>query len=502
MLAAELIEDLEPDEALEVLADAFPGVDLDELDRKWRGWLARPEQLAPEDPDWVVWAFVGGRGSGKSRTGSEWILERAKQFEAAKNRSRQRHRVALIARTPADVRDVMIEGESGLIASCELAGLKHKYEPSKRRFTIRELSTIMTAFSAQVPDGPRGPQYHTAWADEPAAWGMTVDGQGNSVWTNLRFGLRLTHPGMKPRVIATTTPKPVPLIQEWFDDVEAGKARTVMTRASLFDNMPYLDPSFIADILDRYDGTTLALQEIHGLLTNFVEGALWRPERIIHVPAYPDLAKVAIGIDPPGGATECGIVAVGIDQATEAKLRKGYVLEDASLKAPPEVWAETAVSCWRRWNEIAPAVLVAETNFGGDMVKRNIAAVDATVPVVEVRAGKGQDKAARATPVSGLYGGQPILTAQGVPLLGADGQPIMRAPRIFHVGAHGLLESEMCTWTPDEKWSPNRMDAEVWAVHHLFPNLTQAPASATRPAARPAPTGAAAVTGTRQRITR
>lgn len=420
-----------------------------------------------------------------TRSGAEFVLDRSEQFHAGAGG--QWHRVALVARTAADARDTMVEGESGLAACCERRGHVGIYQPSKRRFVIPDLLTTCTTYSAAEPDSLRGPQQHTAWADEPAAWVHKVDPQGNTAWTNMMFGLRLDPPaacGMVPQACATTTPKPIPLVVDWFiragllEDPATKELRDpdpsiVITTGSMLDNIANLSPVFIQTITDTYAGTNLAAQEIYGILLSAVEGALWQPGDIDHVRRHPTLSRKVVAVDPPGGGSaECGIIVVGsaahVGEA-RTRLRHAYVLDDLSVKGPPETWATVAVAAAREHR----ADIVAEVNFGGDMVVAAIHAIDPSITVHVVRATRGKRR--RAEPVSLLY----------------------QKGRVHHVGQFGLLEAQMLTWTDEPgQPSPDRMDALVWGVSFLLPQLSMPPSSSKSTAQERVATG---VTSARRR---
>jgi len=423
---------LKPAEAAALLAD-------------WGFW-ARPAQLPP-DGEWAAWLIMAGRGFGKTRAGAEWVLDRIVSHDGP-----DVHRVALVARTAADARDTMVEGESGLVACAERRGWKAVYEPSKRRVMITTPDGrrgMCTTYSAEEPDQLRGPQQHTAWADELAAWRAIQDAQGNSAWTNLQFGLRL---GDDPRVVITTTPRPTPEMRTLLKD-----GRVVVTRGSTYENLANLAPAFRAAILDRYEGTRVGRQELMAELLEDVEGALWRMADIdgnrLRPEQCPELARIVVAVDPPATATgdECGIVVVALGSDGV-----GYVLDDRSAGGlTPDAWGRRAVQAYV---DHGADELVIETNQGGDMAvqvltgaARQMAAdgqPTRTVKVQRVHASRG--KRARAEPVSALY-------EQG---------------RVRHVGTHPVLEDQMTTWTPDTPTSPDRLDAMVWGVTHLM--LTRA----------------------------
>lgn len=428
----------------------------------WRVW-ARPEQLAPRDDHdfWRWWAVITGRGWGKTRTAAEWVLDRSLAFA----RAGVKHRVALVGATAADVRDVMVLGESGLVACAELRGLRTVYVPSRRTLRIPELDTVMTAYSAVEPNRLRGPQHHTGWGDELAAWRLIVDREGNTAWTNLDLGLRLPCPaGMRPQGVVTTTPKPIAPVKQLIADGDAG-ARVHLTRGTLYDNATNLSADYVQAMRDRYEGSRMGAQELGGVLLDSVEGAIWTPEVIeLHrstlvVPSLAELTpaevlqqtgvdRVVIGVDPPGETAECGIIVMGRVPAprgtTEAH---AVVLADLSVAGPPEEWGAVVATAYREWTA---AVVAAEVNQGGDMVRAVIHAVDPLVNVHKVRATVG--KTTRAEPLGVLY----------------------NRGRVHHAGFFGELEGQMTTWVPGDK-SPDRMDALVWAGTELFPDMVRAP---------------------------
>lgn len=467
------------------------------LKRDWRFW-ARPEQLTPAGL-WTLWVLLTGRGWGKTRTGAEFVLDRSEKFA---ERSAF-HRVLLVGATVADCRDVMIEGESGLMACAEARGIVCKYEPSLRRVTLPDLGTAMTTFTAEKPDQLRGPQGHTAWADEPAKWKHLIDREGNSAWSNLMLALRLEgyeipdlatiladdgddndlppfEPGpgdLQPQVVATTTPKPIPIVQEWVKRAKSGDQSIVLTSGSMMENAANLAQRFLDEVQARYVGTRLAAQEIDGVLLEAVEGALWEPTtidkwRYRSPDGMPALGRIVIAVDPSGSGhghgDDCGIVVVAVEgNPADTLQRHVYVLEDLTSEERPITWARVVVDAYWRWNATA---VVVETNFGAALVRDVLTLTDPNVRVEEVKASKG--KRPRAEPVALVYD-------QG---------------RAHHVGYFGAMEAEMCSWVPDEDMdSPNRMDAVVWGVSFLLPEITRAPASSQSYAEARLPTGAEAM---------
>jgi len=325
----------------------------------------------------------------------------------------------------------MIEGDSGLLAISR-PDFRPLYEPSKRCLTWPN-GAIAMAYSGDEPDQLRGPQHDAAWADEPAKWKYPQE-----AWDNLEFGLRL---GAHPRIVATTTPRPIKLIRDLLQD-----PMTVVTRGSTYDNIANLAPSFLDRMTRRYEGTRLGRQELHAELLEDVPGALWQRQHIetYRVPRIPELSRVLVGIDPAmssgENANETGIIIAGKGQDGHA-----YVLEDLSCRLSPDGWARRAISGYHRHRADR---IVAEVNNGGDLVERVIRTVDRSVPYRPVRASRG--KAIRAEPVAALY-------EQG---------------RVHHVGLFADLEDQMCAFTPDQYGgSPDRVDALVWCLTELL--LTQ-----------------------------
>ncbi|MDO9428574.1 MAG: terminase family protein [Methylobacterium sp.] len=401
-----------------------------------RDWLhtARADQLPPcpspaciEQP-WTTWAVVGGRGSGKTRTGAEWV--RALALGDPAFTARPVGRIALVGETFADVRDVMIEGPSGLLA---LNGPRPRWSPSRKRLDWAN-GAVGLAFSAEEPDSLRGPQFGAAWSDEIAKWRYA-----EPAWDMIQFGLRLGH---APRGLVTTTPRPIPLLRRILAD-----PATVISRSRTADNAQNLAPRFLDAVVGRYAGTRLGRQELDGELIEDRADALWSRDRLeaTRVARPPeDLRRIVVAVDPPAtskaGADACGIVAAGLAASGHA-----YVLADATLaRATPEAWAGAALALYHR---LSADGLVVEVNQGGEMVTTVLAQVDPAVPVIPVRATRG--KYLRAEPVSVLY-------AQG---------------RVHHVGALPALEDELCDFGPDglsSGASPDRLDALVWALTHLL----------------------------------
>ena len=396
------------------------------LEYDWAFW-ARETQLPPAG-DWRYWLILAGRGFGKTRSGAEWVRA---QVAAG------RRRIALIAPTMADARDVMVEGESGLI-NISPPWSRPVFQPSRRRLVWPDGAKAFL-YSAEEPERLRGPQHDAAWADELAAWTYA-----QQTWDQLQFGLRL---GADPRVAVTTTPKPLPLLRTLIADPDC-----VVTRGSTYDNRANTPKAFIDRIIRRYEGTRLGRQELDAELLDDAPGALWPYETLLacRVAAHPDLRRVVVAVDPSGSSgdddgDQQGIVVAGIGVDG-----LGYVLADRTCRLSPEGWGRR---CVEAFDAFGADRIVAEKNYGGDMVRFTIQTVRKTAPVTLVSASRG--KMIRAEPVSALY-------EQG---------------RVRHVipdpadNALAELEHEMSRATTTgylSEGSPNRMDALVWALTELF----------------------------------
>jgi phage terminase large subunit-like protein len=376
--------------------------------------------------EWRTWLMLGGRGAGKTRAGAEWV--RARALGLWPETGAPAERIALIAPTFDEARLVMIEGKSGLLA---IHGQDERpiYEPSRRQLTWPN-GAIAQVFSAEEPESLRGPQFDAAWCDELAKWRYA-----EKVWDMLAFALRL---GDNPRVVVTTTPRPVPLVKRLIADVAS-----VVTRSRTADNRAFLAKSFWKDVLGRYGGTRLGRQELEGELIEDDPDALFRRDAIerLRVTAAPALARVVVAIDPPAThgrkSNACGIVCAGLGEDGH-----GYVLEDCSARGlRPAQWAAKAVALYHARNADR---VVAEVNQGGAMVEAVLREVDAEVAFRAVHATRG--KKARAEPVAALY-------EQG---------------RISHVGVFPGLEDEMCQAIGQGAKSPDRLDALVWALTELM----------------------------------
>ncbi len=403
--------------------------DSERLEFDWDFW-ARDDQLHPTIQDWVVWMLLAGRGFGKTRTGAEWILERKRLGF---------NRMALVAQTPSDVRDTMIEGESGILAKSPPWDMP-VYEPSKRRVTWPN-GARCTTFSGANPDQLRGPQHDSAWCDELASWKYPRE-----AYSNMMFGLRL---GNDPKVVITTTPKPISLLREL-----AARETTVITRGSSYANLNNLNPVFFSEIIAQYEGTRTGQQEIYGELLEEAEGAKWNRRelelwRISKEDAPTEFDRVVIAIDIAVTSTEesdeTGILAGGrVGSGYDAHL---YCIEDGSGRYTPNGWALHALGMYDRHHAQR---IVAEANNGGDMIEETLRTVckeqkRMMVPFAKLHASVG--KMARAEPIAAL-------TEQG---------------RAHMIGTFNELEDQLCTWEPlSGIKSPDRLDAYVWLGTELM----------------------------------
>ncbi|MCO6186703.1 terminase family protein [Rhizobium sp. L1K21] len=377
----------------------------------------------PPEGEWRNWLLMGGRGSGKTRAGAEWVHALASRQDAGALR------IALVAETLGDAREVMIDGVSGIMR------VARRYRPQleiSRRRLVWPNGAVAQIFSSEDPESLRGPQFHYAWCDELAKWKYAEE-----TYDMLQFGLRL---GDKPQQLITTTPRAVPLLRRLMAD----KA-TAVRRISTHENAAHLSPGFMAAMQERYGGSRLGRQELDGELIEDREDALWRRDAIAvtTLVATGPMRRIVIGVDPPAGAGKascCGIVAAGL-----AGDGRAVVLADCSVTSPsPAEWARAVVAAYRRFEADR---VVAEINQGGDMVTAMLRSVDVNLPITEVRASRG--KFTRAEPVAALY-------EQG---------------KVAHAGRFTALEDQMCDFGPDGLsggGSPDRMDALVWALTALM----------------------------------
>lgn len=416
----------------------------DELLHTWELW-ARPNQLEPDailpnGEHWTTWLILAGRGFGKTRCGAETIIKWVREGHC-------KH-IAIIAQDSADARDVMVEGESGIIA-CSPRDFMPKYEPSKRRLTWPN-GARATLFSAEDYDSLRGPQFDGAWCDELCKWRYAQE-----AWDNLQFGLRL---GEHPRQIVTTTPRPMKLLKDIIL-----RSDTAITKGSTMENLANLAPPFRKAVIDKYEGTRIGRQELNAELLDDTPGALWnrtmlesnrlRPVDPMTPIRLPHFVRIVVAVDPQKelgeAAAETGIMVVG--KTAEGH---GYLLEDLSINGTPEEWGRATVQAYDDW---AADMIVYEANQGGEMVAAVIRGAAKSskedgqrnadfVPLKAVHASRG--KYVRAEPVSQLY----------------------EQNKIHHVGFFPELEDQLCEYTPDGNmgYSPDRMDALVWGFTELL----------------------------------
>lgn len=404
-----------------------------ELLHDWSFW-ARPSQLQPGSPgaaidraDWRFWLALAGRGWGKTRVGAETVRQWAEN---------PNERILMVAPVAADVREVMIEGPSGLM-SCYPPNARPIYYPTRHLVSFPSGAIGITR-SADEPERLRGPQFTKFWADELCAWRFI-----DEAWSQLQFAFRLRSKHL--RAIITTTPKPLKVLKAL-----VANQRTVVTRGSSYENRSNLADEWFQDVIVPYEGTRLGRQEINAEILEDVPGALWTRQLIEagRKPGYPaPLARIVVAVDPAvsrgENSSETGIIVVGLDWGGHV-----YVLQDLSMKGSPGEWGRVVVSALASWRG---DMIVGEVNNGGDLVESNVRAINANIPFRQVRASRG--KLVRAEPIANLY-------EQG---------------RVHHVGAGFVqLEDQMCSYVPNSDLdSPDHMDALVWGITELLIDIEQ-----------------------------
>lgn len=398
----------------------------------WAFW-ARPEQLPPTQ--WgkdgcFIWNVRAGRGFGKTRLSAETFIQ------AVRNWGYKYPNLA--GATAEDVRDIMIEGESGILA-CAPEDFKPEFIPSlKKLIWPNKVETHI--YYGSEPNKARGPQSDFLWCDELAKWQRQEE-----TFDNLLMGLRL---GPNPLCIVTSTPRPTKFLMDLEKRTDKqGRACTVTTRGRTQDNFRNLSPVFISTIISKYEGTRLGRQELEGDFLDDNPDALWKRSDIDNNRVFqiPQLAYVVVGVDPAAtskaGSDDTGIIAAGKDGAGQY-----YVLGDYTLHDTPRKWGEAAITAYHKHKA---NLIVGETNQGGEMVEHTIKTIDSNIPFRAVHASRG--KATRAEPVSALY-------EQG---------------KVRHFGAFPELEDQLCEWVPGAEKSPDRLDALVWAISFLINVGTQ-----------------------------
>src|SRR5574337_17209 len=413
------------------LIQSLPDEEAEALLFDWPLW-ARPNQLTPPG-EWFLWVIMAGRGYGKTRAGAEFVIAEAKEMPGSFG--------ALVAETPMQARDVMIEGESGILA-CSPPWFTPDYEPSKRRLTWPN-GTRASVFSAFEYDELRGPQHNWAWCDELAKWRYPRE-----AWDNLALGLRLPP---RARVCVTTTPRPIPLLKELLkaDD-------TVVTRGTTYENLHNLSAQFKKQVLGKYEGTRQGRQELKAEMLEDLEGALWSHDMLDRLRVrdinLAELQRIVVAVDPSGSkdpqdeGDEQGIAVAGM--FSDGDKTHARVLADRSCQLSPAGWGKRAVQAAIDWGADC---IVGEVNYGGAMVEHVVQTaakeLGVTVRFQMVTASRG--KHVRAEPISALY----------------------EQNRVKHVGTFAELEDELCLFTPlgwEGEGSPNRADAAVWALNELM----------------------------------
>lgn len=379
-------------------------------------WHGRPDQQIPAG-NWITWLILAGRGWGKTRTGAETVRQWVNNYPY----------VNLIGATADDARDIMIEGESGILAICP-KDERPVYKKSDRQLAWNNGAKSLI-FTADEPERLRGKQHMKLWCDELCAWRYSES------WDQASMGLRL---GDNPQAVITTTPKPTKLLKEIMAD-----ASTITTRGSTYDNQANLAAAFMTKVVGRYEGTRLGRQELNAEILGDNPSALWKRSDIdaLRVARAPELVRITVNIDPSASSNassdETGITVTGLGAD-----KHGYLLEDLSIRGTPTEWATAAVAAYYRWKADR---IIGETNNGGEMIETVIRTVDAKVAYKGVHASRG--KITRAEPISALY----------------------EQKKCHHVGFFPTLEDQMCDYDPKtSKYSPDRMDSLVWGFTELM----------------------------------
>lgn len=437
-------------EEREVVLD---GVDLDELLYDWH-WNGRPSQILPigddDGSDFAVALALAGRGWGKSLTGAQWIRETDQRW-AYMGEDTSHLRIALLGRTSSDVRDTMLEGPSGLL-NVYPPSLRDRviWTPSRRRVELPN-GGVCLCFSAEEPAQLRGPAFHRAWADELGTYKQirSLDDDATA-WENLRIAVRL---GKHPQILATTTPKRVPVLRQLLAEHQAHPGKILLRRGKTYDNK-YLSGAYLDVLVSLYGGTQLGKQELEGEMLDDVAGAMTSEavinrNRVTELPPNIPWIKL-VSVDPSVAERpndECGIVVIYISRTWPVLKRHAFVIDDLSLRAKPTVWADIAIKAAHEHG----ADIIAETNQGANLVFQMLrqAADHAHLPMPRMReVWATKAKAVRAEPVGGAY----------------------EQNRVHHVNVLADLESQETSWTVGDAYSPDRMDAAVQGLAAgLFP---------------------------------
>jgi phage terminase large subunit-like protein len=454
---AEEIASLTPEQQAEIFKE-YSEADYEKLQYDANFWL-RPEQKIP-DGDWFITALVAGRGFGKTLTASQWIRRKALENPGC--------RIAIAARTVADVRNTMILGESGVLA-VHAEHERPEYKPSTTSLHWPNGSQALL-LSSESPDGARGPQFHFGVGDEFAAWKTNVDASGATLFTNLVAATRL---GENPQLLLATTPKRTKVMRDLMDDAKKPEKRIKVITGSTFDNTS-LSKNYIDNLVGQYGNSDLAKQELNGQMLEDQEGLVFTTQMLDKaldesgVTPYMPLRFIAVDPSVSENPTdECGIMVMGVTQERDLTQRTVYVLEDCSIKAGPDVWSKVVVDAAKRWNT---KFVVYEKNQGGALVSMALTALDESLKTFPVVATKGKQTRA-----------EPVVVA-------------MQQGRVRFNGLMPFLMDQCLYFDPEtSRFSPDRMDAMVWGVYAAVlsppPGLRAGRYSAQSSAGRKLPQG-------------
>ena len=424
-----------PLEKREAWVESLPEDVVHEIKRRPWWFIGRPEQQEP-DGDWVVWLILSGRGWGKTRTGAEWLAKNVLENPVAPDGSPTQW--AIIGSTFGDSKNICVEGPSGFLKALEhkglISGQDYVYNKSSYKIVFKDGQRVHM-FGADTPDAGRGLNLSGGWLDELAMWGYSYETWTEGIAPSLRIGKR-------PRVVVTTTPKPIKLLREWKKRTDGS---VYVTLGSTFDNANNLSQAALVELKARYEGTRIGRQELYGELLEDFEGALWNRTNIdqhrVTIDEVPALVRIVVGVDPAVTNNEDSD-STGIVTAGYAANGHYYIIADDTMRGTPQEWATKVAYAYDKHSADR---IISETNNGGDLVIHLLNSVRPNIPVKKVTATRG--KAVRAEPISALY-------EQG---------------RVHHIGSFPQLEEQMCEWVPGiSKDSPDRMDAMVWALTELL----------------------------------